>query len=266
MDAKRLDVLVAEVAGVSREQAKELVLLGECLVDGKVITKPGMKVDEGVKVVVDAKALPYVSRGGLKLAKGLEVFRVDLQGLKCMDIGASTGGFTDCMLQNGASAVLAIDNGSDQIHEKLRDDPRVIVWEDADIRKVERESLPFLADFVAVDVSFISLTLILPSVYGVLKDEGCGILLIKPQFEAGPKAVNKKGIAKNPKDHEKAIKGVCDKCVEIGLRPLNIDFSPIKGKGGNVEYLLFVQKGDGVAIVSQRQISSVVKEATEREA
>ena len=242
MENKRLDAIVCGLLGVSREYAKELIQGGKVTVGGKSSTKPGVKFPENTVVVVDADPPKYVSRGGLKLEKAFEVFDVDVNGLNCMDIGAATGGFTDCMLQYGADKVFAVENGHGQMSEKILNDPRVISREGLDIRDLRPADLPFAPQFVAVDLSFISLTHVLSKIAELLEDESQALLLVKPQFEAGRGKVGKNGVVKNPKDHVDALNNACDAACSWRLQPVAVDFSPIKGQNGNLEYLLLVEK------------------------
>ncbi|MCL2575258.1 MAG: TlyA family RNA methyltransferase [Defluviitaleaceae bacterium] len=239
---KRLDVLVCEILGVSREYAKEIILAGKCEVSGKVIKKCGAKFSKDTNIIVNAKLPRFVSRGGEKLAKAIIVFDLHLQGLRCMDIGASTGGFTDCILQNGADNVIAIENGKEQLHPKLLSDERVISWENVDIREVYKDKLPFIPQFIATDLSFISIKHILPKVFEVLVEGGQAVLLVKPQFEVGRGKVNKRGVVTDEKARIMALEGICTAAKEIGLKAMGTETSPIKGQNGNVEYLLLVEK------------------------
>jgi 23S rRNA (cytidine1920-2'-O)/16S rRNA (cytidine1409-2'-O)-methyltransferase len=238
---KRLDVLVSEILDVSRDYAKQLIVSGKCTVAGKIENKPGAKFALDASITIEAEPLPYVSRGGLKLARAIEVFELDLQGLLCMDIGAATGGFTDCMLQNGAKQVLALENGKGQLHPKLAANPQVISWEETDIRAINPAKMPFAPQFIAADLSFISITLALPTIAQILVNGGKIVILIKPQFEVGPGKVDKKGVIKDPKDRKTAINSVCAKLEELGMAVLGLEESPIKGKNGNTEYLLLAR-------------------------
>ena len=203
---RRLDVLVSEHLGVSREYAKEVIESGKCKVDGKIIIKSGVKLPSDICLVIDAIKPQYVSRGGKKLAKAIKVFNLNLQGVLCMDIGASTGGFTDCMLQNGAKSVIAIENGKAQLHPSLLSDPRVISLENTDIRDICPLQLPYLPQFIAVDLSFISLSLVVPKLSELLRPSGYAVLLIKPQFEVGKTGVGRRGIVRDANAHIAVIK------------------------------------------------------------
>lgn len=242
---ERLDVLVVRHGlASSRERAKALIVAGEILVNGKPVDKPGaFFVDESVKITSQAAPLPYVSRGGLKLEKALASFGLRLEGRVCLDIGASTGGFTDCMLQAGAARVYAIDVGSDQLAQSLRDNPRVVCLEKTNVRHLKPGDLPELAEFASIDVSFISLEKILAPVRDLLSPQAALVCLIKPQFEAGPEQVGKHGVVRSPQVHAEVIERVIACARELGLRPRGLDFSPIKGPEGNIEYLLWLEKG-----------------------
>ena len=241
---KRLDMLVLELGVVSsREKARTSIMAGEVYVNGQKEDKPGSMFPETAKVELRGSALPYVSRGGLKLEKALQVFPVSLSGLVCLDIGASTGGFTDCMLQNGAAKVYAIDVGYGQLDWKLRCDPRVVCMEKTNIRYVLPEDLGEKACFASVDVSFISLTKVLGPVYELLADGARLAVLIKPQFEAGREKVGKKGVVRDPEVHTEVISRVTGFASSIDYEPLGLTYSPIKGPEGNIEYLLCLKKG-----------------------
>ena len=239
---KRLDVLVCDKLNVSREYAKEIILGGKCRVNGKVIGRPGVKFSEDAVLQIDAEKLPYVSRGGLKLAKALGKFEIDLTGQLCIDIGASTGGFTDCMVQHGADKVIAIDNGHDQLAKALGQNPQIISMEGRDIREVASSDLPFQPDFAAVDLSFISLEKVIPTVSNLLKPNGQGVFLVKPQFECGAKELNKKGVVTKAAAHLGAIRHVCACLSDNGFVVENMDFSPVTGQNGNIEYLILASK------------------------
>lgn len=242
---KRLDVLVYEKGfAESREKAKALIMAGIVYADNQKADKCGTSYDESVKLEVRGSVLPYVSRGGLKLEKAIKSFSPDLRGKIAMDIGASTGGFTDCMLQNGVRKVYAIDVGYGQLAWKLRTDERVVNLERTNMRKVTREQVPDPIDFFSVDVSFISLRLILPVARQLMADEAYAVCLIKPQFEAGREKVGKKGVVRDPEVHAEVIAAICDFCLQNGFDVLGLDFSPVKGPEGNIEYLLYVKKSD----------------------
>lgn len=243
MAKKRLDLLVAErKLADSREQAKALIMAGEIYVDNQKADKPGDTYPEDAAVELRGSGLRYVSRGGLKLEKALEVFPLKLQGLTCMDVGASTGGFTDCMLQNGAKKVYSIDVGYGQLAWALRGDDRVVNLERTNARHLTREQVPETIDFFSVDVSFISLSLILPAVRPLLAEHGQGVCLIKPQFEAGREKVGKKGVVRDPAVHVEVIEKIVQFALANGFSVLGLDFSPVKGPEGNIEYLIFLEK------------------------
>jgi 23S rRNA (cytidine1920-2'-O)/16S rRNA (cytidine1409-2'-O)-methyltransferase len=238
---KRLDVLLVERGLVeSREQGKRLIMAGQVLVDGQVMDKPGMQVAGGADIRLRAK-LPYVSRGGLKLEAAVDRFAVPLAGVVAADVGASTGGFTDCLLQRGASKVYAIDVGYGQLAWRLRQDPRVVVMERVNVRYLE--SLPEPIDLATVDVSFISLGLVLPSVIGWLKPAGDIIALIKPQFEAGRAEVGKGGVVKDPEVRRAVLRRILGWALDHGLAVRGLIASPLRGPAGNVEFLAHLSKG-----------------------
>lgn len=240
---KRLDLLMVERAlAPSREKAKAYIMSGDVYVDGQKEDKAGTMFQETIKIEVRGNTLPYVSRGGLKLEKAMNHFEVTLDGKVCMDVGASTGGFTDCMLQNGAVKVYSIDVGYGQLDWKLRNDPRVVCMEKTNIRYVVPEDLQEPADFSSIDVSFISLTKVLLPVRNLLTENGEIVCLIKPQFEAGREKVGKKGVVREKSTHHEVIEKVALYAQSIGFKILNIDFSPIKGPEGNIEYLIHLKK------------------------
>ena len=222
----------------SRSAAAEMIKSGSISVNGSVITKPSFTVNDGDSVFITGEVLKYVGRGGLKLEKAIDFFSIDLSGRTCLDIGASTGGFTDCMLQNGAKLVYAVDVGTDQLDEKLRADSRVISMEKTDIRNVG-DSIPAV-DFISIDVSFISLKLVLPSAKAHLKRGGCAVALIKPQFEAGKASLNKKGVVRDEKIRNRICSEISDFAASIGFTVGNIIISPITGGDGNTEYLIYL--------------------------
>ena len=239
---KRLDMLMMERAlAPSREKAKAFIMAGDVYVDGQKEDKAGTMFPETVKIEVRGNTLPYVSRGGLKLEKAMKNFDVTLDSKICMDVGASTGGFTDCMLQNGAVKVYSIDVGYGQLDWKLRNDPRVVCMEKTNIRYVVPEDLGEPADFSSIDVSFISLTKVLLPVRNLLTDEGEIVCLIKPQFEAGREKVGKKGVVREKSVHLEVIEMVASFAGSIGFEALHLEFSPIKGPEGNIEYLLHLR-------------------------
>lgn len=240
---KRLDNLIVELGyAQSRERAKALIMSGIVFVDGQKVDKAGFEVKDEAKIEVHGSDLKYVSRGGLKLEKAVDKFGVKLAGLTCMDIGASTGGFTDCMLQNGAVKVFSVDVGYGQLAWKLRSDERVVNMERTNIRYVTKQAINDELDFASIDVSFISLTLVLPVARELLKADGEIVCLVKPQFEAGKGKVGKKGVVREPEIHVEVIKKIFDFATENGFNVLNIDFSPVKGPEGNIEYLMHLKK------------------------
>ena len=245
----RLDVALVEGGfAESREKAKRLIMAGIVYVNNQKSDKAGNTVKPDDVIEVRGQALKYVSRGGLKLEKAMEVFPIDLSGFICADIGASTGGFTDCMLQNGASKVYAIDVGYGQLDWKLRTDERVVNLERTNFRYVTREQIPEELDFASVDVSFISLSLILPVMRTLLKNGGSAVCLIKPQFEAGKENVGKKGVVREKSVHIAVIEKIIGLLEENKFSLLGLDFSPVKGPEGNIEYLCYIRKEDDFQI------------------
>ena len=242
---ERLDVLlVRRGLAESREKAKAVIMAGCVYVNDQKEDKAGAMFDETKisNLEVRGNTLPYVSRGGLKLAKAMKQFDISLEGKVCMDIGASTGGFTDCMLQNGAVKVYSVDVGHGQLAWKLRNDERVVCMEKTNFRYMVREDIQDDLDFASVDVSFISLTKILGPAYNLLKTDAQMVCLIKPQFEAGKEKVGKKGVVREPSVHREVIEMVMDYAVSIGFEILHLDFSPIRGPEGNIESLLHIYK------------------------
>lgn len=240
---ERLDVLLIERGFFdSREKAKAVIMAGEVFVNGQREDKAGSKFDKEADIEVKGKALRYVSRGGLKLEKAVEVYKLDLADKVCIDIGSSTGGFTDCMLQNGAAKVYAIDVGTNQLAWKLREDRRVVSMEKTNIRYVTEDDLPEKADFASVDVSFISLTKVLKAAVNLLNTDAEMVCLIKPQFEAGREKVGKKGVVRDFSIHKEVIKLVINFALSLNFLIKGLTFSPVKGPEGNIEYLLYIQK------------------------
>ena len=240
---ERLDVLLVNRGlAASREKAKAVIMAGIVYVDGQKEDKAGATFSDAVNIEVMGNTLKYVSWGGLKLEKAMSHFGLSLEGKVCMDVGASTGGFTDCMLQNGAVKVYSIDVGHGQLDWKLRNDPRVVCMERTNIRYVTPEDIGEPASFVSIDVSFISLTKVLTPVRELLSENGEIVCLIKPQFEAGREKVGKKGVVRDPKVHLEVIRAVMDFASLIGFEILHLEFSPIKGPEGNIEYLLHLKK------------------------
>ena len=242
MKKKRLDVVLVEKGFFhSREKAKGSIMAGTVFVDGHRCDKAGLKVSDEALIEIKGKTLPFVSRGGLKLSKAIEEFGIELKNKTCMDIGSSTGGFTDCMLQKGADKVYSVDVGYGQLDYKLRKDPRVVVMERTNIRQVTLEDIEGKVDFISIDVSFISLKLVLPVAKKLLKDNGSIVALIKPQFEAGREKVGKNGVIRDPKVHKEVVRSVLDfiQREEIGITHLS--YSPIKGPKGNMEFLAYLR-------------------------
>lgn len=225
----------------TRSKAKMEIEAGHATINGKVCTKPAANITENDSIAL-TRSLPFVGRGGLKLAHALAAFHLDLCGLHCLDIGASTGGFTDCMLQNGATSVLAIDVGHGQLANILRRDPRVTVMEDTDIRTFTPDTKGMPVDFISCDVSFISLTYILPLLPPLMTEGAKAVLLVKPQFEAGKQALNKHGVVRDPKIHTRVLEQIRSAAMAVGLTPLKDCPSPIQGGSGNTEFLLLLQK------------------------
>lgn len=239
----RLDVLLVEKGlQESRQKAQATIMSGLVFVNNQRVDKPGAPVAEDAAVEVRGSALRYVSRGGLKLEKAMATWPIDLQGAVCMDIGASTGGFTDCMLQNGAAKVYAVDVGYGQLAWSLRSDGRVVCLERTNARYLSHEQVPEEPDFSSVDVSFISLKLILPAIAGVLREGGHVVCLIKPQFEAGKEKVGKKGVVRDPAVHLEVLEHFLDHAKESGFTVLDLTYSPIRGPEGNIEYLGYLER------------------------
>ena len=259
---KRLDMLMMERAlAPSREKAKAFIMAGDVYVDGQKEDKAGTMFPETVKIEVRGNTLPYVSRGGLKLEKAMKNFDVTLDSKICMDVGASTGGFTDCMLQNGAVKVYSIDVGYGQLDWKLRNDERVVCMEKTNIRYVTPDDVADRIQFSSIDVSFISLTKVLTPVRNLLTDDGQIVCLIKPQFEAGREKVGKHGVVRDKDVHIEVINKVIDYAMSIGFEILNLEFSPVKGPEGNIEYLLHLQK---IAEPQIKEIPFIVENVVEK--
>ena len=240
---ERLDILLVEKGILSsRDKAKASIMAGEIFVDGFRVDKAGEKVSVNANIEFKGKTLQYVSRGGLKLEKAMKSFPITLNDKVCMDIGASTGGFTDCMLQNGASKVFAVDVGYGQFAWKLRVDERVVCMERTNIRYVTPDDIGELLDFASIDVSFISLKKIMPATKELLKDNGEVVALIKPQFEAGREKVGKKGVVRDIEVHKEVVYGIVDYLISENLNVLGLGYSPIKGPEGNIEYLVYFTK------------------------
>lgn len=239
----RLDVAVFEQGyAPSREKAKAIIMAGIVYVNNQKVDKAGFELKEGDVLEVRGKTLQYVSRGGLKLEKAMQEFPITLEGKICMDVGASTGGFTDCMLQNGAVKVYSVDVGYGQLAWKLRTDERVVNLERTNFRYATREKIPDEVDFASVDVSFISLKHILPNLNTLLASDGQAVCLIKPQFEAGKEKVGKKGVVRDLNVHLEVVENVINLALENGFSVMGLQFSPIKGPEGNIEYLIYLNK------------------------
>lgn len=240
---ERIDVLLTEKGFfTSREKARTALMAGLVFVDGQRVDKAGTKIDTEAQIQVRGDTCPYVSRGGLKLEKAMELFGFDLNNCICVDMGASTGGFTDCMLQKGARKVYAIDVGYGQLDYKLRIDDRVVNMEKTNIRYMDAKLIEEPADLISIDVSFISLSLIFPKAAEVLSENGSVVCLVKPQFEAGREQVGKKGIVRDKKVHEEVIEKVISYAADNGLYPKGLTFSPVTGAKGNIEYLMYLTR------------------------
>lgn len=259
---KRLDLAVFELGyAETREKAKALIMAGSVYVNGQKALKGGTNITDDDEIEVRGAVNPYVSRGGLKLDKAMKSFGLSLNGCICMDIGASTGGFTDCMLQNGAVKVYSIDVGYGQLAWKLRTDERVVNLERTNFRYVTNEQVPDSINFASVDVSFISLKHILPVMRTLLCDDGKAVCLIKPQFEAGRENVGKKGVVRDKKVHEQVVESTLQFALETGFDVLNVDFSPIKGPEGNIEYLMYIQKSENPSFLWEGNASELVEKS-----
>ncbi len=242
---KRLDAAVFEQGFCdSREKAKTLIMAGVVYVNNQKADKPGMQIKDEDSIEVRSNPLKYVSRGGLKLEKAMSSFDIKLDGLVCADIGASTGGFTDCMLQNGAKKVYSIDVGYGQLAWKLRTDPRVVNMERTNFRYVTKEQVPDELSFASVDVSFISLSLIVPVMRTLMRNDAYAVCLIKPQFEAGRDKIGKKGVVRDKSVHIEVVDNIIGMMLNNGFSVSGLDYSPVKGPEGNIEYLILVQKSD----------------------
>jgi len=238
---ERLDkLLVTKGLAPSREKAQAMILAGAVLVNGRPITKAGQVVDEEAQIEILWNPLPYVSRGGLKLEAALDYFLVDVRGKTALDVGASTGGFTDCLLRKGAQKVYAVDVGRGLLHWRLRNDPRVVVLEGYNIRYLSKKEVPEEVDVATIDVSFISLKLVLPNVVKFLKAGGEILALIKPQFEVGKGEVGKGGVVRDPLKHQRVIKEIWDFASSLGLLPKGVMESPLKGPKGNKEFFIYL--------------------------
>ncbi|MBM7835832.1 TlyA family RNA methyltransferase [Clostridium sardiniense] len=257
---ERLDVLLVDRGIISsRERAKTNIMAGKVFVDGQRVDKAGAKVSVTSNIEFKGDTIPYVSRGGLKLEKAMKEFPLVLDGKVCMDIGASTGGFTDCMLQNGARKVFSVDVGYGQFAWKLRTDERVVCMERTNIRYVTPEDIGEKLDFASIDVSFISLKTIMPATINLLKDDGEVVALIKPQFEAGREKVGKKGVVREESTHKEVVNSIVNYLLEHDLNILGVSYSPIKGPEGNIEYLVYFTKNkEKVSNFKMEDIGNVV--------
>ena len=259
---ERLDVLLINRGlAPSREKAKTMIMEGNVFVNNNREDKAGSTFPDDCQIEIHGNTLKYVSRGGLKLEKAMTHFGIQLEGKVCMDIGASTGGFTDCMLQNGASKVYSVDVGYGQFAWKLRQDPRVVCMEKTNIRYVTPEDIADKLDFASVDVSFISLTKVLGPAYALLKEHGQMVCLIKPQFEAGREKVGKKGVVRDKAVHEEVIEKVIACALETGFSVHNLEYSPIKGPEGNIEYLVYIEKDEAASKDAVVDVHAVVEAA-----
>ncbi len=261
---ERLDVLLVQRnLAPSRERAKAMIMEGNVYVNGQKEDKAGAGFDDKASIEVRGQTLRYVSRGGLKLEKAMDEFALSLEGMVCMDIGASTGGFTDCMLQNKAAKVYAVDVGYGQFAWKLRVDPRVVCMEKTNIRYVRPEDIGEMLDFASVDVSFISLTKVLEPAKELLRDDGEMVCLIKPQFEAGREKVGKKGVVRDRAVHLEVIEEVTAYAMKLGFSLLHLSYSPIKGPEGNIEYLMHIKKDRYGEMRAEATPEQIVLEAHE---
>nr|WP_300004455.1 TlyA family RNA methyltransferase [Tissierella sp.] len=262
MIKKRADILLFEKGLVnSREKAKTLILEGEVYIDGKRARKASERFLEGAHIDIAINPLIYVSRAGLKLEKAIEEFSIELKDKTAMDIGSSTGGFTQCMLEEGAKRIYAIDVGKDQLVEELRRNPKVVVMEGTNIRDLTREKVKDDIDFISIDVSFISLKLVLPIAVKFLKDDGQLVALVKPQFEVGRNNVGKKGIVKNEKLHSEVLTSIIEFSRSLDLNVEGLTFSPIAGSKGNIEFLIHIKKSKDKDHRETFSISQVLKQA-----
>lgn len=262
MTKKRADILLFEKGLVdSREKAKTLIMEGIVFIGDRRIDKAGEKVEIDAPIEIKKNPITYVSRGGLKLEKAIKNFNINLENKICMDIGASTGGFTDCMLKEGANKVYAVDVGYGQLDWKLRNDPRVIVMERTNIRYVTEKDIKDVIDFISIDVSFISLRLVLPVAKKLLSKEGRIVALIKPQFEAGREKVGKKGIVRDKNVHIEVLKSIVEFCNVEGLTIIDLDFSPVTGSTGNIEFLAHILKSNNSIGINNTKIEEIVNNA-----
>ncbi len=245
----------------SREKARALIMSGNVYVENQKSDKPGTMYRDDIKIEIRKPKVLYVSRGGLKLEKAIKSFSIDLEDKVAMDIGASTGGFTDCMLKNGAKKVYAIDVGYGQLDWRLRSDERVVNLERTNIRYLDREAVKDEIDFFSVDVSFISLKLVLPVVRNFVKNTAQAVCLIKPQFEAGKENVGKNGVVKDALVHKRVIEDICNFILNSGFDILDLDYSPIKGPKGNIEYLIHIRKSDSGENLCNKEVGDIVNQS-----
>ena len=264
---ERLDsILVTKGYFKSRAKAKYAIDSGNIYVNNIQITKSSKLISEEDNIEVRGETLKYVSRGGLKLEKAINVFEINLNNKICMDIGASTGGFTDVMLQNGAKKVYSVDVGHDQLDEKLINNEKVINLEGTNIKDIDVKDFNAI-DFISTDVSFISILQVIPKIYELLKIKGNAVILIKPQFEVGKQNLNKNGVVKDIKIHKKILESLIEQIYKIGFEILNLDYSPIKGPAGNIEYLLYIEKNENNLLDSfelKNKINKVTEDAFKR--
>ena len=258
----RLDILMLKKGLVqSREKAKRMVLEGIVYVDGNQVTKPSKLCSFYSTIEIKCSKNKYVSRGGLKLEKALKEFDISVSGLNCADIGASTGGFTDCLLKNECNAVYCIDVGTNQLDDSLKHNKRVVNLENTNIRYIEKDVIKHDIDFFTIDVSFISLKLVLPAVSKIIKDEAYGVCLVKPQFEAGKKKLSKNGVVRDKKVHIEVLSDIFDYCAFNGFSILGLSYSPIKGPAGNIEYLIHVRKDNNPKLLYKSKIAEIVEKS-----
>lgn len=260
---ERLDmILLKRGCFTSREKARGSIMAGIVYVNGEMADKPGQRFRDDIDIMIKKDMNPYVSRGGLKLEKAISYFNIDLEGKTCLDVGASTGGFTDCMLKNGAVKVIAVDVGYGQLAWELRNDERVVCMERTNIRYVKPEDLGVLVDFASIDVSFISLKKVLPVVMELTRDDGEILCLVKPQFEAGREKVGKHGVVRDPEVHMEVLYDIALFAASTGLKVKGATYSPIKGPKGNIEYLLYLSKVEGIEPAKlEKEISTVVEDS-----
>lgn len=259
----RVDQALVELGlAPSREKAQALLMAGEVFMAGQRLDKPGTRIPRGAELEVRGRGLPYASRGGLKLEKALALFEIHPEGLVALDLGASTGGFTDCLLQRGALRVHAVDVGRGQLDHRLRQDPRVVVRERTNARFLKPEDLGETVDLVSMDLSFISLELVLPAVVDLVRPGGVVVALIKPQFEAGPARVGRGGVVREPEVHRDVLRIVLQRALALGFTPFGLTFSPVRGPAGNIEFLAGFRRNGGELLFDlEERISRVVEEA-----